>query len=134
MSFELTIITPEGKEDKQAVDRLSLPTEDGIRTVLANHMEMVIPVAIGQIKLINPSSVTEYAVSEGLFHFKDNQAKLLVRTFESPKEIDQKRAQEAYERAKDRIEKKKQSKAEEIDFKRAEMALKRAIARLNVKG
>ncbi|EFR30625.1 ATP synthase F1 subunit epsilon [Eremococcus coleocola] len=131
MKFDLTMITPSGKQESNQIERISLPTEDGIRTVLANHMDIIVPVAIGTITLINDSERKHYAVSEGLFYFKDNQAKLLVRTFEHPEEIDFKRAEEAKERAQQRLNHKEQMSTD--DLRRAELALKRALARLSLR-
>ena len=66
----------------------------------------------------------------GNIYFKNNEATILVDTFETKEQIDEKRALEAKERAEGRLSKKKDP---DIDYKRAEVALKKAINRLNVK-
>lgn len=124
--MELKMLTFDGKEYSGDVSRISLPTNDGIRTVLDNHMDIVIPVEIGEVKLITNNKVQEVVVSEGIFNFKDNQAHLLVRTYEFPEEIDAKRAERAKERAEARLEKELSSK----ELQATEMALKRALTRL----
>ena len=126
--FELNILTIEGKKYKGEVSRISLTTSDGIRTILANHMDIVVPIEIGQIKLIRENDLEEVAVSEGIFKFSDNVAHLFVRTYEFADEIDEERAQ----RAKDRAERKLETEDTSREMAEAEFALKRAITRISI--
>ena len=127
--FELTMITVDGKKQKEELARISLPTSDGIRTVLANHMPVVAPIEIGQVVLIRENERETVVVSEGIFNFKDNKAHLFVRTFEYADEIDEARAQRAKERAEARLQQKLSRQA----YLETEAALKRAITRLSTK-
>lgn len=127
--FELTMITVDGKKQKEELARISLPTSDGIRTVLANHMPVVAPIEIGQVVLIRENERETVVVSEGIFNFKDNKAHLFVRTFEYEDEIDEARAQRAKERAEARL----QQKLSRQEYLETEAALKRAITRLSTK-
>lgn len=126
--FELKMLTFDGKKHTIELSRISLPTNDGIRTILANHMEAVIPVEIGAVQLIQPDKSETVVISEGIFNFKDNVGHLFVRTFEFADEIDKARAQRAKERAEEQLK-------EELDLAQSqeiELALKRALARLRV--
>lgn len=125
--FELTMLTLDGKKNEEEIERISLPTEDGVRTILANHMPAVIPVNIGKVILINGKEREEVVVSEGIFNFKENEAHLFVRTFEFPHEIDQARAERAKKRAEERLA----SELSSREFQEEEMALKRAITRIS---
>jgi len=125
--FELTMLTIDGKRQEEEIERISLPTEDGIRTILENHMSAVIPVTIGKVLLINGDETEEVAVSEGIFNFEDNQAHLFVRTFEFGYEIDQARAERAKKRAEDRLA----SDLTARELQEAELALQRAISRIS---
>lgn len=127
--FELTMITVDGKKQKEELARISLPTSDGIRTILANHMPIVAPIEIGQVVLIRKNERETVVVSEGIFNFKDNKAHLFVRTFEYADEIDEARAQRAKERAEARL----QQKLSRQEYLETEAALKRAITRLSAK-
>lgn len=127
--FTLTMITPEGKKHYSENTRISLPTEDGIRTILENHMDAVIPVEIGTIKLIKDKESDTVVVSEGIFYFKDNVARLIVRTFEFSDEIDVARAERARERAEEQLSKKLDAR----ELHEAELALKRALTRLSIR-
>lgn len=124
--MELKMLSFDGKVYSEELSRISLPTNDGIRTVLDNHMDIVVPVDIGEVKLIKENKTEFVVVSEGIFNFKDNHAQLLVRTFEFPGEIDKDRALRAKQRAEERLEKELSSK----ELQETEMSLKRAITRL----
>lgn len=125
--FELNMLTIDGKKYNGEVSRVSLPTSDGIRTILANHMDIVVPIEIGQIRLIRENDREEVAVSEGIFKFSDNVAHLFVRTYEFADEIDEERAQRAKERAESQLEETTSSQ----DMLETELSLKRAITRIS---
>lgn len=124
--MELKMLSFDGKLYSEEYERISLPTNDGIRTILNNHMDVVVPVEIGEVKLINGKETKEVVVSEGIFNFEDNKAQLLVRTFEFADEIDKNRAQRAKERAEKRLEQELNAK----ELQETELSLKRAITRL----
>lgn len=126
--FTLKIVTPTKEYANLEVDRVSLPTSDGVITMLSNHMDLITPIEIGVVVVKVKDQKEKYAVSQGLFTFKDNEASLLVDTIENADEIDFVRAQAAKERAEERIAKKES--AEEI--KRGELALKRSLVRLSL--
>lgn len=124
--MELKMLSFDGKIYSDELTRISLPTNDGIRTILRNHMDTVIPVDTGEVQLIKDKERSTVVVSEGIFNFKDNQAQLLVRTYEFPDEIDKNRAQRAKERAEKRLKDELNTK----ELQETELALKRAITRL----
>ena len=125
--FELNMLTIDGKKYTGEVSRVSLPTSDGIRTILANHMDIVVPIEIGKIRLIRGNDREEVAVSEGIFKFSDNVAHLFVRTYELADEIDEERALRAKERAEQLLKDTTPSQ----DMLETELALKRAITRIS---
>ena len=125
--FELNMLTIDGKKYTGEVSRVSLPTSDGIRTILANHMDIVVPIEIGKIRLIRGNDREEVAVSEGIFKFSDNVAHLFVRTYELADEIDEERALRAKERAEQLLKDTTPSQ----DMLEIELALKRAITRIS---
>lgn len=124
--MELKMLSFDGKLYSEEYARISLPTNDGIRTILDNHMDVVVPVEIGKVKLINGKETEEVVVSEGIFNFEDNKAQLLVRTFEFADEIDEARARRAKERAEKRLKQELDAK----ELQETELSLKRAITRL----
>lgn len=127
--FDLRMLTVDGKKQDEELVRISLPTSDGVRTILANHMQAVVPIEIGEVTLIRANERETVVVSEGIFNFKDNQAHLFVRTFEYADEIDEARAQRAKERAEARL----QEKLTSNELRETELALQRAITRISAK-
>lgn len=126
--FDLVVLSQYGKMSPHHIKSITLPTSDGIRTILARHMEVYVEVEIGVVVIHTESGKERFAVSEGVFHFKDNQAALIVSTFENEDEIDFIRAKRAYDRAKSAL----QDEKDMIEMQKQEQALKRALARLNL--
>lgn len=127
--FKLKVVTVHEEYGNFDVDRLSLLTSDGVITMLSNHMDYITPVENGLMTIKFKDNKTEYAISQGLFTFKDNYATLFLDTIESENEIDFERAEAAKKRAEDRI-RRKESNAE---IQRGELALKRSLVRLLLK-
>lgn len=126
--FKLKVVTPTKAYGDFDLDRVTIPTSDGLITVLSNHMDIITPVNIGILTMIGSDFREEYAVSDGLFTFKDNEASLLVNTIENSKDIDFIRAEQAKMRASEQL--KRDLSIEEI--KTAELDLKRALVRLSL--
>lgn len=126
--FNLKIVTPTGEYANLEVERVSLPTSDGVITLLSNHMDLLTPIELGIMVTKTKDKKEKYVVSQGLFTFKNNEASLLVDTIESSSEIDFARALAAKARAEERITKKESAK----DIERGEVALKRALMRLSL--
>lgn len=114
------------------IDSITLPTSDGQRTVLQEHMAIVLPIEIGIMYTKSKDGRENFAVSEGLFTFEDNQGTLLVSTIESEEEIDFHRAEQARIRAEKRLNEKKEYE-DGLDLKRAQLALMRSLSRLRLK-
>lgn len=127
--FKLKVVTVHEEYGNFDVDRLSILTSDGVITMLSNHMDYITPVENGVMTLKFKDSTTRFAVSKGLFTFKDNQASLLVDTIEAEDKIDVERAERAKKRAEERILRKESH--DEIE--RGELALKRSLVRLLLK-
>ena len=127
--FALKVVTPKGQYSNLEVSSVSVPSTDGIITVLPNHMDLIIPLNIGVLKIENTKEDMRYAISEGMFTFKDNRAVLFVDTIEHEDEIDFIRAEAAKARAEARI-----ARRESIqELERGELALKRSLVRLSLK-
>lgn len=107
---------------------LIVPEFDGQKEILAHHEDMVIAIDEGQMKF-QPEGSDEWihaVVGMGFVEIVNNRVTLLVETAEKPEEIDVRRAQEAKERAEERL-RQKQSIHE---YYHSRAALARAMARL----
>ena len=124
------IVTPHGVYKELDTSILNIETQDGQRGILPEHMPIVTMLRIGKMTTVESGKRMEYAVTEGLFYFRDNNAEIMVDAIENKDEIDVERAIAAKIRAEQRL----QSNDKNVDQVRAEIALKKALNRLNVKG
>ena len=128
-TFQLEIITPTRVFDEGQVNYLRAPSTDGLFGVLSGHVDSMIALDVGEIK-IERSGITKFmATSGGYAEIKDDQVQLLVETAEQAEDIDIQRAQAAYERAKESIAAKQQQLEDEhqdLD------ALERALNRMRI--
>ena len=125
----VNIVTPDGPVYDSEVTMVVAKTVSGEIGVLAGHIPMVAPLAIGAVKLNKAGGQTELAaVSGGFIEVRPDNISILAPSAEVASSIDLARAKEALKRAEQRL----QSKRDNVDFQRAELALKRAINRINV--
>ena len=123
------IITPNKIGYKGEVISITVPGTKGNFQILYNHAPLISSLEIGEIIIEANDGEKEYfATSGGTIEVVNNKVIVLAETFESTKEIDVKRAEEAKIRAEERLKKKRE---EQIDDFRAELALKRALNRLS---
>lgn len=125
--FTLTIRTYKGIYKKADCNSVNLPSPDGRRGILPNHMPIMMPVEIGILHTVEEGISKKYAISDGMFYFEDNQATLLVDTIEDVEQIDVARALRAKEKAEERM----RIAQSESDIRRAQVALNKAINRIS---
>ncbi len=128
MMIHVRIVTPQGVYKEFDTPILNIPTVDGERGILPNHMPLVTMLTIGVMSSEENNQRTYYAVTSGAFYFRDNVAEILTDTIECSSDIDLDRAIASKERAEKRI----QSNDSNVDLKRAELSLKRAMNRIHV--
>lgn len=126
--LKLEIVTPERAFFEGEVDRVIVRGLEGDLAILKNRSPIATPLKIGKVRIQQDGSERIAAVVEGYITAIDNQVTIVTDAAEWPDEIDEKRAEEALKRAKERLEKEIQG----IDELRAEAALRRALNRLDV--
>jgi F-type H+-transporting ATPase subunit epsilon len=129
-TFILTIITPQRQVYQEPVNMVIVQTADGEIGVLAGHIPLVAPLAIGPMRIKTADGERKAAISEGFIEISSQGVLLLCETAEMAEEIDIARAESARQRAQSRLQDKKAG----IDFTRAQAALQRALVRLKVAG
>jgi len=127
--FYLEIITPERKFFEGYVEMLIVDSTDGQLGIMKGHIPMVAPVAIGSLKIKQKGIWKEAAINVGFMEVTPNKTIILSHSVEWPEEIDEKRAQEALERAQERLRQKRSL----TEYHRSKAALARAMSRLKVK-
>ena len=127
-TFQFEIVTPTRTLDKGQVNYVRCPGMDGSFGVMANHLEGIIALSIGEIKVTIDGKEEYLATSGGYTEITDEKMQLLVESVEGSDEIDADRAKRSLERAQVRKEK----HSLEIDGARVEVSLYRALNRLRV--
>ena len=112
------------------VTSLKVPTIDGQEGFLAHHSQIMLAIVPGEIDFVTPDGKKVTAVSgNGSMIFANNRATILVDTCESPEEVDKRRAEEALERAKERLRQKQSLR----EYKMTQASMARALSRLKFK-
>lgn len=127
--FYLEVITPERKFFEGNVEMVIVDSTDGQLGIMKGHVPKVAPIAIGIIKIKQQGVWREAAINEGFMEVTPEKTIILSHSVEWPEEIDIKRAQEALERAQERLRQKRSL----TEYHRSKAALARAMSRLKVR-
>jgi F-type H+-transporting ATPase subunit epsilon len=134
-TLTLRVITP----DKIALDRsvasARIPGLDGSIGILPRHAPMIAALDAGLLHYrAQPGGAEEILfVSGGFAEVRDDTLRLVTEAGEKPEEIDEARAREAEQRARERLAVQQSAGTEPIDLVRAEAALRRALMRLKAR-
>ncbi len=137
-ALTLRIISPERIVLDEPVDSVRVPGSDGAFGVLPRHAAMVAAVEVGVLRYRQGGSEKLLFVSDGFCEVVDDVVRVVCEAGEKPTEIDEARAKEAEQRARERLTSRAQREAqpmtgkEAVDFLRAEEALRRALKRQEV--
>lgn len=129
--FSLIIRASDHKfyEDKAVC--LTVQTPDGSTQFLAHHAPGIFAITPGELRIRKEDDEEIEVVSGiGVLIFNKNKAEVLVETCETQEQLDQRRASEALERAKERLRQKQSMR----EYKMSQAAMARALARLQFKG
>lgn len=127
-NFHLRIVTPDNLVFDGMAQRLIVRTAEGDVCILANHINYLAPLGIGEAKVVDESGkVRTAAANGGMLTVVDNEVSLIATTFEWSDEIDLARAERAKEAAEQLLH---DHKEQDKQFRIAEAKLKRAIARI----
>ena len=126
---ELRIISPDGVFYEGRMKAVIVPGVDGQIEFLPHHEEVILKIKIGELKYQTPDEEWHLvAIGSGAVQFANNRCTILADTAERPEDIDRKRAQDALERAKERLQQKKSFE----EYRLSQMALARALNRLKI--
>ena len=127
MAFRLKITSPYGTFYDQDVQTINVKTVDGYIGVLENHIPLVSPLEIS-IMMIRTSEGERYVtLAGGIIYVKKKETVIVTPSVEFVEDIDVTRANEAYKRAKQRLD----NKEAYVNVKRAELALSRSLNRIH---
>jgi F-type H+-transporting ATPase subunit epsilon len=127
--FKVEIVTPKKVVFSSDVQSFTAPGTNGSFQVLVNHAPFLSSIGIGEVKLTDAGGNNwRYATSGGFVEVKNNHVVMLAESAERSDEIDVARAEQAKQRAVERLERHDPT----TDIDRARLALLRALNRLRV--
>jgi F-type H+-transporting ATPase subunit epsilon len=128
--LNLDIVTPSKSVFKGEIKSIIVPGTLGSFQVLKNHAPIVSTFEIGLVKVeLQDSQINYYATAGGTIEVLDNEIIVLADSIELVSEIDAERAEQAKERAAERLA----NKTNEVNIIRAQAALARAMNRLSLR-
>lgn len=127
-SMLLEIITAERQVFGDDVDLVVAPGADGELGILPHHAPLMTMLQPGEILIRKDGEDTFLVVTGGFMEVIGNKVTILADAAERSEEIDEARAQQAVERAQERVA----SQETDLEMERALGAMRRAQVRLNV--
>jgi F-type H+-transporting ATPase subunit epsilon len=127
-TFQFEIVTPERTVFASEVRQVSISTQSGEITILPYHIPIVSVLVSGVLHLVTASGDPQViATSGGFVEVHGQKVTILADTAERAEEIDEARAEEARERARNAMANRESEEA----FASAAAALERELARLH---
>lgn len=128
-NLKLEVVTPEKSVINEEVQIVVAPGSLGEFGILAGHTPFLSTLKTGVLRYKDTGGSEHFIfVSSGFAEALPDKVTILAESAERRRDIDVERAKSALERARKRLEKKK----EDMDFTRARAALERAIHRMNI--
>ncbi len=128
--LKIEIITPSKIAYKGEINSVIVPGIVGSFQVLSGHAPILSTFETGAIKIeLYKGDKKYFATSGGTIEVLDNNIRILADSLEAVEEIDLERANQALERARQRLDEKGSGN---VDVKRAEAALARAMNRIKL--
>lgn len=128
--LHLELCAPEHPPVSYGTQEVTIPGAAGILTVLPGHTSLLTALGQGVIAAYDTNSEPRFfAVHDGFAEILNDRILILADTMELAENIDEERAQAAFERATQRLHK----PSDETDIARAEAALARSLARLHAR-
>ncbi|CAH1706479.1 ATP synthase (subunit epsilon, F1 subunit) [Lactobacillus delbrueckii subsp. delbrueckii] len=133
--FKINIVTPNGLIYSHRGSSVSMRAIDGDRQILYNHLPILTPLTIGEVRVQRGADVDHkvdhITVSGGIIEFANNVATIIADSAEHARNIDLSRAEAAKQRAEALIKEAKEKHDEQL-LERAQIALRRAVNRIHV--
>jgi F-type H+-transporting ATPase subunit epsilon len=127
--IKLEIVTAERMVLSEDVDYVSAPGIDGVLGILPRHSPLVTALKVGELHYRKDNAEFNYAIGGGFMEVRPDKVTVLADSAEHADEIDEMRAEQARERAKQLLQEKPRA---DVEFARIEQAMRRAEVRLRV--
>ncbi len=128
--LNLEIVTPDKPIFNEVVESITVPGTMGSFQILINHAPLISTFDVGVVTVNSGSEPAYFSTSGGTVEVNNNKVLVLADSIEPIDQIDLDRAEEAKERAEEKLKRKKE---ENVNEERAAAALKRALNRISAK-
>jgi len=126
--IRLDIVTAEQLVYSEEVDMVVVPGIDGEMAILPHHAPLMTMLQPGELLIRNQGTDTSLVVTGGFLEVRPDRITILADAAERADDIDAERAEEAKQRAQERLA----GKLDEEGQARAEAALRRSLVRLKI--
>lgn len=127
-ALQLEIVTPDKVVVSTTADYVGATGVDGAFGVMPHHAPLLSALRVGELYYRQGTDTHWAFVSGGFIEVANNKVSVLAESAEMASDIDVDRAQQAKERAEERL----RAPEQERDVMRAQAALQRAIERIRV--
>ena len=127
-AFRLKIVTPDGLIYDGEAEQLTVRTQEGDVSILARHINFVIPLGMGRAVVTANGQRRAAACIGGMLSVVNGDVTLVPTTFEWADQIDVDRAERAQKKAEDRLK----ASTSDTEVRLAEAKLHRALVRKSV--
>lgn len=129
MTFKVELITYRGVYRTLEAEKINVPSKDGRRALLPNHMATIIPLELGVINITTDGKEKYYAVNGGMMSFENNVATVLTDSIIDVDEIDQERIENKVKRTESYLN----ETLDERDIIMLKMSLSKSLNKLEAK-
>ena len=105
MKFKVDFTTYLGVYKTVETEKLNVPTSEGRRTILSNHMPIMLSLDLGVVETLEEGIVNRYVVNGGVLYFENNVAEIVADNVLTLDDIDVERAAKSLEKARISLEK-----------------------------
>lgn len=126
--LHIEVVTAERRVFVDEVDMVVAPGAEGQLGILPHHAPLMTMLAPGEVRLKKDGEEVIMATSGGFLEVLANRVTILADTAERIEEIDIARAEEAKQRAEERLA----MRGADVDRARAQVALARALVRIKI--
>ena len=102
-TFEFEIVTPEKLVVRDVAEEMQIPGKNGYLGILPEHAPLITELAVGEISYRNQGYTHRLAVAWGFAEVLPDKVTVLADRAERADEINVRRAEEAKQRAEERL-------------------------------
>lgn len=128
-TLKLEIVTPEAKTFSEDVDMVTLTGGEGEMGILPQHMPLMTELVAGEIHAIKDNQSIFLAVGDGFVQVTGDRVSILTDMAVKAENIDEAAAEQARQRAEDRLK----QKLSDEDAAMVQATLAHALTQLQVK-